>query len=56
VELNPFKKYYQFSRLQDMLDFSRVIFDVSIKTNITKKTVIQSKYPLIELSNFEVQK
>lgn len=51
VELNPFKKYYQYSRLQNMLDFSRVIFDVSIKTNSIKNIEIKSKYPLIKIKD-----
>lgn len=35
--------------LVDMIEFNRSTFDVSIKTNISKKVEIESKYPLVRM-------
>lgn len=40
-----------YSKLSDLIDFSRAIFDKSIKTSVTKKVVIESKYELVKLGD-----
>ncbi len=42
--------------LVDMIDFNGASFDKIIKTSAVKKIEFESKYPLIGLNNFEVQK
>ena len=49
IELENVVKYYKYSPLKDMLDFSRTYFDASIKTNVVKRIEFQSKYPLVNL-------
>ena len=45
------EKYCVWHDLQDMIDFSRVEFNKEIKPSAIKKTVIKSKWPIVELSH-----
>lgn len=46
-----------FTKLSDMIDFSRAEFDKSIKLSPDKKIIIESKYPLVKLGDMaEVMK
>lgn len=45
------EKYYRYANLKDMIDFSRYEFDKSIKTTVSQKKIIKSKYPLEPLGN-----
>lgn len=42
-------KYLAWLRLQDMIDFSRLDFNKEIKTTISKRVEIQSKWPMVIL-------
>lgn len=44
-------KYLAWLRLQDMIDFSRLDFNKEIKTTISKRVEIQSKWPLNDLGD-----
>ena len=48
----PFKKYVASYRTIDMLDFSKADFDKAIKTTADRKTIVNSKYPLVKLGSF----
>jgi type I restriction-modification system DNA methylase subunit/restriction endonuclease S subunit len=39
------------TRLEDMIDFSRVSFDKSLRTSAMKNIEIESKYPLVKVSS-----
>lgn len=44
-------KYLAWLRLQDMIDFSRLDFNKEIKTTISKRVEIQSKWPMNDLGD-----
>ena len=43
------ERFYTFTRLQDMIDFTRPDFNKAIKLTPEKKSLIKSKYPLVAL-------
>ena len=47
-------KYLAWLRLQDMIDFSRLDFNKEIKTTISKKLEIKSKWPMVALKEFVI--
>lgn len=49
--LDKLNKYYRYASLKDMIDFTTVEFDKSIKTTISKNIEIKSKYPILPLGN-----
>jgi len=51
LELEDKNEYYSYYTLKDLIDFSRTEFDKSIKTNISVKRNINSKFDLEELKN-----
>jgi len=49
--------YVSILNLSDMIDFSKTVFDKSIKTAEEKKILVESKYPVAPLKDFaEIQK
>lgn len=48
---DEYKENCSYINLVDMLDFNRVEFNKSINLNINKKVEIESKYPLVKLSD-----
>ncbi len=42
-------EYYRYACLRDMIDFSRYEFNKAIKTTVSKKMEINSKYPVLPL-------
>ena len=49
-------EFVSFAKLSDMLDFSRVSFDNAIKTSPEKKIEITSKYELVKLGDYIIEK
>ena len=49
--LDKLNKYYRYASLKDMIDFTTVEFDKSIKTTRSKNVEIKSKYPILPLGN-----
>ena len=47
-------KYLAWLRLQDMIDFSRLDFNKEIKTTISKRVEIKSKWPMVALKEFVI--
>ncbi len=45
------KEFVSFTRLVDMIDFSRVSFDKALRTSAVKNIEIESKYPLVILND-----
>ena len=43
------EQFYTFARLQDMIEFTRPIFNKAIKLTPERKIVIKSRYPLVKL-------
>jgi len=43
------EEYYRYANLRDMIDFSRYEFNKAIKTTVSKKVEIVSKYPVLPL-------
>ena len=48
---NEMADLLSYSKLSDLIDFSRAVFDKSIKTSVTKKIKIESKYELVKLGD-----
>lgn len=48
---NELQQYAKQIDLINMIDFSKVDFDLSISTSMKNKTKIESKYPLVKISN-----
>ena len=46
-----YEEYVSVNNLVDLMDFSRIEFDKVIKTSISKKIEIQSKYELLKLKD-----
>lgn len=49
--LNEMADLTSYSKLSDLIDFSKTNFDKAIKTNVAKKIEIESKYKLVKLGN-----
>lgn len=45
------EEYFVVAKLQDMIEFTRPIFNKAIKTAPEKKIIIKSKYPLVKLGS-----
>lgn len=52
VQSEALEGYAQYLRLKDMLDFSRPVFDKSIRTTAKKNIVIKSSFPVLKLGLF----
>ena len=51
ISLPRYEEYYRYENLKDMLDFTKVEFNKVIKTMVSKKVEIASKYPVLPLGN-----
>ena len=52
VQCDALQGIAQYFRLKDMLDFSRPVFDKSIRTTAKKNIVIKSSFPILKLGQF----
>lgn len=52
VQCEALEGIAQYFRLKDMLDFSRPVFDKSIRTTAKKNIIIKSTFPILKLGQF----